>query len=175
MQDVDRFSGRRAGKGVLPMRRGILLLALLLALSAVGCGDGEGEATGPDETIVPETGIDQGSGSQNFSVGLNAPDGGAIGSANVTAEGGNQLRITIQLEGGDHETLATEIREGTCATLGADPVHELTEVEGGTSETLLDASMDELRETPHALVLGVGASGRDEYVACGDLVGEESA
>ena len=153
------------------MRRVSLLLVLCAALGACGGNDGsDGERA--DTTVTPETGIDQGAGSQNFDVGLN-PGGadGPTGSAMVTAEGGEQVRITIQLDRGGREPFPAEIREGTCDDLAGEAAFELEEVEGGLSESLIDTSMEKLRETPYALVILRNDGGADGYAACGDLVG----
>ena len=156
------------------MRRVAALSTLLVALLGLAaCGENGGGDAAETEPITAETGIDPGAGSQNFSVALNPPDeGGDMGSANVTAAAGEQVRITIQLDGAPEEALPAEIREGTCDDLGTEAVHELTEVEAGRSETLLDASMDELRTTPYAIVVGADHGGREAYVACGELVGD---
>jgi hypothetical protein len=158
----------------------VSLLAATLALTGLaGCGGNEGAApeTGtvaPETaTVTPETGIDPGAGSQNFSVPLNGTDGGQVGSANVTAAAGDQVRVTIQVDAATEETLSATIRPGTCADEHGDETgaHELSDLEEGRSETLLDASMDELRTEPHAIVVGEHR-GRDEYQACGELVGD---
>lgn len=155
------------------MRPIALLSTLLVALfGLIGCGGNGDGNTAETDAITAETGIDPGAGSQNFSVALNpAAEGTEMGSANVTAAAGEQVRVTIQLEGAE-ETLPADIREGTCEDLGTEPAHELSEVEAGRSETLLDASMDELRTTPYAIVVGADHGGREPYVACGELVGD---
>lgn len=156
------------------MRRPTLLVLLPLALAACG-GNGGGEGAAGNEGVTAETGVDPGAGSQNFNVALNPPDGdGQMGSATVTAAAGEQVRVTIQLDQGGRDAYPAEIREGTCDDLAADAAYDLSEVEGGVSETLVDASMDELRTTPYAIIVLPAAGAGDTYQACGELVGDET-
>lgn len=157
------------------MRRPTALLVLLpLVLAACG-GNGGGDGAAGNEGVTAETGVDPGAGSQNFNVALNAPEGdGQMGSATVTAAAGEQVRVTIQLDQGGRDAFPAEIREGTCDDLAAEAAFDLSEVEGGVSETLLDASMDELRENPYAIVVLPAAGAGDTPVACGELVGDET-
>ncbi len=144
------------------------------AIGLAGCGgNGGDEGAAGNQGVTAETGIDPGAGSQNFNVALNPPDGeGQMGSATVTAAAGDEVRVTIQLDQAGRDAFPAEIREGTCDDLAAEAAYDLSDVESGVSETLLDASMDELRTTPYAIVVLPADGGGDTYEACGELVGD---
>ena len=149
----------------------VLVVALVAAATLAACGgNGNGNGEAADEGVTAETGIDPGAGSQNFNVALNPPNGaGRRGSATVTAEGGEQVRITIQLDRAGRNEFPAEIREGTCAELSDQTGHELSDVEVGVSETLLEVSIAELRGAPQSIVVLQPDGAPDMYEACGEL------
>ncbi len=157
------------------MRRPFVLAVLVLALMLAGCGGGGNEGA-PEEdaggTVIPETGEDVGSGSQNFNVALNQlNDSGQQGSAIVTAEEGERTRVTIQMQGGGQEAQPAHIHEGTCEDLNPQPAYPLESVKNGQSETLLDLRFEKLRETQYAINVHASEQDLETYVACGDLPG----
>jgi CHRD domain len=165
---------RLGGNAVPAMRRVLSLLPIVLLLAtAAGCGsDDDGGAAGEDAagTVIPETGEDVGSGSQNLNVGLNQLNrSGQQGSAIVTAEEGEQTRVTIQLDGEADAPQPAHIHEGTCDNLNPEPAYPLENVEEGRSETLLDVRFEELREGEYAINVHRSEDDPGTYVACGNL------
>ena len=150
----------------------LFVVAIAVSPAVAACGDADDDAP-ETQAITAETGIDPGAGSQNFNVALNPPNGDArMGSATITAAAGEQVRVTIQLDRVGRDAFPAEIREGTCDELGGEAAYDLSDVEGGTSETLLEVSMDDLRTTPYAIVVLPPDGAGDTYEACGELLGD---
>lgn len=101
-------------------------------------------------------------------------ESGISGTATVTDMDG-KAKVVVNLTGapaeGEHPA---HLHMGSCSTLG-EPKFALTPIVNGTSETVLEVSVDEI-EAGLPLALNVHKSATEEgvYVACGDLTLDSS-
>ena len=102
-------------------------------------------------------------------VPLTAQNGSGItGNATLTDLGNNQTRveITISPTTGDHPA---HIHMGTCANLDPTPEFPLTNVQNGTSTTVVNQALSTIMRTQRAINLHLSAAEIATYVACGDI------
>lgn len=99
-------------------------------------------------------------------------DSGVSGTATLSSEDGSTT-VTIDLsgtpEGGSHPA---HIHSGTCDDLG-DIVFPLDNVEEGTSETTVEASIDDILAEEHVVNVHLSEDEISTYVACGEIVAAE--
>ena len=163
---------------MLPGPRKLFALALLalvasaLALSACG-GEDQGEddaaATGGADTQTPEEGA---GGDRNVTAALDEQNGsGQSGTATLSAVGEGKTRVVIQLSNAPEELQPAHIHKGTCDELDPTPAFPLESVEKGRSNTVADASLDDLQAESYAINVHKSEQDPQTYVACGDLTG----
>jgi len=151
----------------MPKRIGFVLVLCLaaLAFAVAGCGgddeEGNGDAAAPVTTAAEEEeSITVDLGEQNSS--------GESSTATLTADG-EQTVVMIELTGAPADTpQSAHIHSGTCAELG-DVVHPLANVEGGASETTVDAPLADLQGAAFAINVHESEEAIQNYVACGDV------
>ena len=131
------------------------ILAILLAVVALaGCGGDDDEA-GVDEVIVS----------------LEEVDGsGQTATATLTAEG-DQTRVSIAVDGDPvSPSQPAHIHEGTCGPdLNPQPAYGLPNVDDGTSESTVDATLDSLTRTDYAINLHMSNEDLTTYTSCGNI------
>ncbi len=137
------------------------LAALMLALSACGGGEGESEEEAGGKTVVVEL------GEQNRS--------GQNGMATLTPVGEGSTKVSLELENPPMETQPAHIHPGRCDDLNPQPAHALMNVEGGKSETTVEAPLDELTEGEFAINVHKSEKDLETYVACGGIASGEGA
>jgi hypothetical protein len=141
----------------------LLLVAFILILGAGYIYISRFEARN-DLSLAPASDEEPAS----FRIALTEENGsGESGEAVFTEVSGALTRVSINLQGGPENTSEpAHLHSGTCASLGK-VVHPLTSPMNGTSETVIDASLDNLRK--EGLVLNVHKSLEEPhiYVACG--------
>lgn len=117
-----------------------------------------GEEVPPEETVMTE-----------ISVALAAQnDSGEEGTATLVEQDGRVI-VTINLAGAPETEQPAHIHAGACPQPGA-VVFPLASVVNGVSETIVEASMEDLRaQMPLAVNVHKSADEVDVYVACGDL------
>jgi hypothetical protein len=80
------------------------------------------------------------------------------------------VEFDVEGSGGDHPA---NISVGTCGDLEPEPAFELQRVnEDGESLTVVDASLDELLESPHAVEMRLAPDQLGTLIACADIEGE---
>ncbi|MEX0675205.1 MAG: hypothetical protein WD067_10550 [Gaiellaceae bacterium] len=133
----------------------ILLLTVLVLGLAAGCGgdDGDDEAAGGD-TVTVELAEQNGSGES--------------GTATLTAEG-ELTRVVLELSNPTSDSQPAHIHAGTCATLDPAPAFGLPNVESGSSEATVEATLDELTSGEYAVNVHQSNDEADVYVACGEI------
>lgn len=145
-----------------------LLLAAAMGLLMAACGGG-GTATPPDGGArMPGAGDLMGGGVPGARTVTLRPVGGSgiSGSAALTDMGGQTMvRLNIT---GSNETHPVHIHDGTCENLNPAPRYPLSNVQGGLSSTIVEASIQELSSGNKAI--NVHRSPTDlSNVACGNL------
>jgi hypothetical protein len=138
------------------MRTFVLLTAVLAAslglFALAGCG-GDDEAGGDEVTVQ-----------------LNEfESSGQTGTATLTAEG-EQTRVVIALDGEPvSPSQPAHIHEGTCEELNPEPAYGLPNVDDGSSETVVDVSLDTLTSADYAINLHMSPEDLATYTSCGDI------
>jgi Cu/Zn superoxide dismutase len=109
---------------------------------------------------------------QGQSVTLNLSsqnNSGISGAATLTEMSGGKLRVELRVNGAGAGPQPAHIHEGTCANLDPAPKFSLTPVTNGTSTTEVDASLQQLTSTPHAIHMHKSPDELPVYVACADI------
>ena len=97
-------------------------------------------------------------------------DSGITGGAILTDLGDGELAVTIGVVAiGFADPMPAHIHEGTCADLDPTPKYPLNDVAVGSSNTVIEAGLDELTATPHAINIHKSAAEAAVYVACADI------
>ncbi len=159
------------------MSRRIWMLAALalaaLALAVVGCGgdDGEDEAapTVPAMTETEEEEEEEAADGEAVTVDLaEQSESGQSGTATLEPAGEGMTMVTIDLENPGADPQPAHIHSGTCAELG-DVVYPLTNVEGGSSESEVAASIEDLQAGEFAINVHQSEADIGTYTACGEI------
>ena len=144
-------------------RMGVVLTVLIavLALAAAGCG-GDDEEPAAEPTTTAE-------GEAPVTVDLSEQSGsGQSGTATLEPMSGGMTHVVIELSSPPADPQPAHIHSGTCAELG-DVVHPLANVEGGSSETDVAASLEDLQAADFAVNVHMSEADIGTYVACGDI------
>ena len=97
-------------------------------------------------------------------------DSGITGGAILTDLGDGELAVTIGVVAiGFAEPMPAHIHEGTCADLDPTPKYPLNDVAAGSSNTVIEVTLDELTADPHAVNIHKSAAEAAVYVACADI------
>ncbi len=104
---------------------------------------------------------------QPITINLSTQNNSGMSGTAVLTPMGNQTRVTLNMTGapGPHPA---HIHVGQCPNVGA-VVAPLTSVQGGTSETTVNMSIDQIRAARHAINVHKSPQEASVYVACGDL------
>ncbi|MBW3630771.1 MAG: hypothetical protein KY464_15950 [Gemmatimonadetes bacterium] len=154
--------------------RGWLLLALPIALTACGGGEGEGDTAAMSDTATaarPAESTSEGAmAAMPTTVALQAVGtSGASGQATLTPNAA-QTQVQVQLTGVTPGAHPGHIHSGTCAAMGA-PVHPLPDITAGadgsgTAETTLPIDATTVMDGQH-LISYHGDGGAP--IVCGEL------
>jgi hypothetical protein len=128
------------------------LLGTVLVLGVAACG-GDAECEANDAMTVELS-------QQN--------DSGQTGTVTLTPTGVAETTVTMELSNPPDVPQPVHIHEGSCAELGA-VAFPLDNLEGGTSETVVEVSLDELQSGDFAVNAHESEETIDNYVACGDI------
>jgi len=93
---------------------------------------------------------------------------GIAGTATLTPTGGG-VRVEIHVTGAGAGPQPAHIHEGSCGQLNPTPQYTLLNVTNGASTTEVQASLQSLTETPHAVHIHKSADELSVYVACADI------
>ncbi len=106
--------------------------------------------------------------SRTFQLGtLN--NSGVTGTAVMTDLGDGSTRVVIDVDPAGHPAMPAHIHPGTCTDLVPQPLHGLSTVTDGASETVVPASLTDLLAGELAINLHVSAADMGTYAACVDL------
>ncbi len=140
---------------MLRSMRPLGVLALLIAtLTLAACGGDDDDEAGGNGDVTVEL------AAQN--------DSGQSGTATLTSAGDAQTTVTVELSNPPGAPQPAHIHSGTCEELG-EVVYPLENVEGGTSETTVDASLEELQDGEFAINAHESEENISNYVACGPI------
>ena len=95
---------------------------------------------------------------------------GESGTATLTKQGDKQTKVVLDVKGGSG-TQPVHIHKGTCANLDPKPAYPLSPVVNGKSETVVNASLDDLEKGGYAINGHKSAQDIKTYVFCGDIKG----
>jgi hypothetical protein len=139
-----------AGPAMRPLRRAWLAAALAVGLVAGGLA---ATAVGAQQPVTIQLTERNGSGMN--------------GTATLTPLG-RQTRVVVQLANapGPHPT---HIHDGACANLDPSPKYPLTAVSDGRSETIVNATVQEILGTPTAINVHRSPREASVYTSCGDI------
>jgi hypothetical protein len=127
------------------------LTVALALLAFAGCG-GDDEASSDEVTV------------ELAAVG----DSGQSGTATLTAEG-DQTRVVIEVDDPVSASQPAHIHEGTCDDLDPAPAHGLQNVDDGSSDTTVEATLEELQDEDYAINLHMSGTDLETYTSCGDI------
>ena len=96
-------------------------------------------------------------------------DSGVTGSAVLTDLGDGTTRVEVDVDPAGHPDMPAHIHPGTCADLVPQPLYPLENVIDGQSETVVEASLDELFTGDLALNLHISSQDFGTYTACAEL------
>ena len=146
------------------------MAALVVALTAC---TGQSQSTSSSATSSPGAMSGQPTAGQGdtMTIQIKPQNGsGESGTATLTRLG-SKTRVVIGIKGenttGDQPA---HVHKGTCAKLDPKPAYPLKNVVLGKSNTVIDASFDELTATPMAINVHESAKNLGRYVACGDIL-----
>jgi hypothetical protein len=94
---------------------------------------------------------------------------GESGTATLTKQGAKQTKVVLDVKGGSGSQ-PVHIHKGTCAQLDPKPAFPLSPLTGGKSETVVNASLDDLQKG-YAINGHKSAEDIKTYVFCGDIKG----
>src|SRR5262249_12254704 len=94
---------------------------------------------------------------------------GESGTATLTKQGDKQTRVVLAVKGAPESAQPVHIHKGSCAKLDPKPAFPLSPVTGGKSETVVNASIDELEKGGYAINGHKSAQDLKTYVFCGDV------
>jgi len=94
---------------------------------------------------------------------------GESGTATLTKQSDTQTKVVLNVSGAPASAQPVHIHKGTCAKLDPKPAFPLSPVVNGKSETVVNASLDELSKGGYAINGHKSAQEVSTYVFCGDL------
>ena len=154
-------------------------LGAMLALSVAACS-GQSQTSSTDTSTAGPAAQTAGSmatyqpgagRSDTMTIKIKAMNGsGESGTATLTRLG-TKTRVVIGIKG-ENTTgkQPAHVHKGTCAKLDPKPTYPLKDVVLGKSNTVIDASFDELVMSPMAINIHESTANIGKYVACGDIL-----
>jgi hypothetical protein len=143
------------------------LIAALLVVSALMFGL---TACGGDDNGASDTGAAKSGGDGAVKVELGEQNGsGQSGTATLTPMGDGKTQVTIELSNPPADPQPAHIHKGTCAKLDPTPAFPLENVEGGSSETDVEVSLEDLQGAAYAVNVHKSEADAGTYVACGEI------
>jgi hypothetical protein len=94
---------------------------------------------------------------------------GESGTATLTKQSDTQTKVVLNVSGAPASAQPVHIHKGTCAKLDPKPAFPLSPLVNGKSETVVNASLDELKRGGYAINGHKSAQEVSTYVFCGDL------
>ncbi|HET9498251.1 MAG TPA: hypothetical protein VFP83_07990 [Candidatus Limnocylindria bacterium] len=96
-------------------------------------------------------------------------DSGVSGTAVLTDLGAGRTRVVVEVDPADYPRMPAHIHPGTCINLVPQPTYPLEDVVDGSSETEIEASLEDLFAGEFALNLHASSNDWETYTACAEL------
>jgi hypothetical protein len=93
---------------------------------------------------------------------------GESGTATLTKEG-DKTKVVLSVQGAPSNPQPVHIHKGTCSNLDPKPAYPLSPVVNGKSETVVNASLDDLEKGNYAINGHKSAQDIKTYVFCGSI------
>jgi hypothetical protein len=136
----------------------ILSIVAVLALALTAKGPILADITGTSSNGAVVVQLNQMSGS------------GQTGTATLTSTIDNKTQVVIELKGEPPSAVEpAHIHTGTCKKLNPRPAYPLTNVNGGTSTTTINASLASLQTGRFSVNVHESTQNIGTYVACGTI------
>lgn len=101
---------------------------------------------------------------------------GQTGTATLTSTIDNKTKVVIELKGEPPSAVEpAHIHTGTCKKLNPKPAYPLTNVNGGTSTTTINATLASLENGRFSVNVHQSTQNISTYVACGTIPGSQPA
>jgi hypothetical protein len=105
----------------------------------------------------------------SMTIDLDEVDGSGVSGTATLTETDGETTVEIELDGTPEDGVhPVHIHAGTCDDLG-DVVFPLEDVVEGTSESTVEASIDDIMAAEHAINVHLSEDEMDVYVACGNI------
>lgn len=151
---------------------------LILSVCASACS-GQSQTSSTSSTPGPGmgssgamSGYQAGAGrGDTMTIKIKAQNGSGESGAATLTRMGNRTRVVVAIKG-ENTTgkQPAHVHKGTCAKLDPKPTYPLHDVILGKSNTVIDASFDQLTASPMAINIHESAAQIQKYVACGDIL-----
>jgi hypothetical protein len=156
------------GQQAIIFTLGLGLAVALGAASPAGAQEhSHGHMAAPQSSAAPPARA-QGQGITFDVTGLN--QSGITGTAKLTPLAGDRVAVAVAVNGAGTGPRPIHVHEGACADLNPVPEIPLTTVTNGASTTEVDASLQQLTGTPHAIFIHKSPEELPVFVACADLI-----
>lgn len=96
-------------------------------------------------------------------------ESGVSGTAVLTDLGNGMTRVVVEVDPADYPDMPAHIHPGTCVNLVPQPTYPLENVVDGSSETDIEASLEDLFAGEFALNLHASSNEWETYTACAEL------
>lgn len=133
------------------MKASLVGIALLLL---AGCGG--------------SSSVSDSSGNEVF-VMLAAQNGSRESGTATLTPLGDRTKVVLELKSPVAPTQPAHIHEGSCDELDPSPAYGLSDVESGTSTSVVKAKLSDLRRGSYVINVHESASAAGNYVACGEV------
>ena len=106
---------------------------------------------------------------QSMTVQMASQNGSGISGVATMTESAGKVNVNVRATGAGAGPQPLHIHEGSCSQLNPTPQFTLSPVTNGTSTTDVDATLQQLTSTPHAIHMHKSAEELSVYVACADV------
>lgn len=149
------------------MKRMALLLAMLATsmLVAASCGGSSTSRKGDDTAVL--------GAAEHPAVLVKLGEvvgSGVTGTVKLSGAGNDQTKVHIALTGDDGSSHPAHLHQGTCSKPNPVPRYPLNNVKEGTSDTTIDADLDQLEsEAPLYVNVHKSGSNLNTSIACKEI------
>ena len=118
--------------------------------------------------VVAVVALVSGASAQDTKVDLKAQNNSNESGMATLTPAGDSTKVVLDVKGAEG-TQPTHIHKGTCDKLDPKPAYPLSPVTNGKSETVVNASLDDLEKGGYAINGHKSAQDLKTYVFCGEI------